>query len=350
MSLRLRVVATDGRRFEHDLEGDAVVIGRSSRAGLALVDRAMSREHARIYREDDHWKVEDLGSHNGTRLNEIQISVPQTLRDGDTVSLGGSVLVVEIHGEGGPPSGDSVFYRSAKELLQATSGITDVSGSGAGPQKAAARLHMIIQWGSNETVAAPGELTKPGSGPEGSGCWAEHFPAERVVELQCSVPGVIRFRFSQDGREVPPRDVPALFLVYPAGSAPRHPFLTAPVESADGGDSILFEGSYTAATKGSWHVVAALSIANSSPYASLMGAGVDEKPRGVFQGVWPGEVTVKWDVRSTADRGGSGHVRSRRTRLLGDARRQQVQGQEPEVRVDVRAGGRLPGGGGPCFR
>ncbi len=145
MTLRLRVVSADGRRFEHDVEGDSLVVGRSSRADLALADRAMSREHARIRHDGDGWKLEDLGSHNGTRLNEVPIEGTQRLRDGDTVSVGGSVLVVEIHGEGESPSGDSVIYRSARDLLQSASGATDVSGIAGAGKKAADRLHMLNQ-------------------------------------------------------------------------------------------------------------------------------------------------------------------------------------------------------------
>jgi pSer/pThr/pTyr-binding forkhead associated (FHA) protein len=145
MSLRLRVVSADGRRFEHEVEGDSLVVGRSSRADLALADRAMSREHARLQHGADGWVIEDLGSHNGTRVNEAPIEGPHRLRDGDTVSLGGSVLVVEVKGEDEAPSGDSVIYRSAKELLQAASGSTDVSGIGSSGRKAADRLHMLNQ-------------------------------------------------------------------------------------------------------------------------------------------------------------------------------------------------------------
>ena len=145
MTLRLRVVSADGRRFEHEVTGDSLVVGRSSRADLALADRAMSREHARIRRDEEGWALEDLGSHNGTRLNESPIEGLRRLRDGDTISLGGSVLVVELPGEDSPSSGDSVIYRSARELLQATSGSTDVSGITASGKKAADRLHMLNQ-------------------------------------------------------------------------------------------------------------------------------------------------------------------------------------------------------------
>ncbi|MFN7988466.1 MAG: SpoIIE family protein phosphatase [Thermoanaerobaculia bacterium] len=145
MTLRLRVVSADGRRFEHEVTGDSLVVGRSSRADLALADRAMSREHARIRRDDDGWSLEDLGSHNGTRLNEAPVDGLRRLRDGDTISLGGSVLVVELPGDDAPSSGDSVIYRSARELLQATSGSTDISGITASGKKAADRLHMLNQ-------------------------------------------------------------------------------------------------------------------------------------------------------------------------------------------------------------
>ena len=145
MTLRLRVVSADGRRFDHEVEGDELVVGRSSRAGLALADRAMSREHARFHRAEEGWLLEDLGSHNGTRLNEVPLDSPRRLHDGDTVSVGGSVLVVEIHGESASTSGDSVIYRSARDLLQSASGDTDISGIGVGSRKAADRLHMLNQ-------------------------------------------------------------------------------------------------------------------------------------------------------------------------------------------------------------
>lgn len=152
MTLRLRVVSADGRRFEHDVAGDALVIGRSSRADLALADRAMSREHARFRRDEAGWWIEDLGSHNGTRLNEAPLDAARRVYDGDTISAGGSVLVAEIHGDGDPGSGDSVIYRSARELLEAASGSTDVSGIAGAGKKAAERLHMLN--GVNQALAS----------------------------------------------------------------------------------------------------------------------------------------------------------------------------------------------------
>ena len=143
MALRLRVVSADGRRFDHEVAEGSLVVGRSSRADLSLADRAMSREHARFRREEEGWYVEDLGSHNGTRLNEVPVEGRRRVHDGDTVALGGSVLVVEIPGGEDASSGDSVVYRSARELLESTSGVTDGSGALGPGRRAAERLHML---------------------------------------------------------------------------------------------------------------------------------------------------------------------------------------------------------------
>ncbi|MCZ7650117.1 MAG: FHA domain-containing protein [Thermoanaerobaculia bacterium] len=49
--VRLHVVPADGHPFEHLFEGDSLVIGRSSSAGLAIADRFLSRQHSRLFRD-----------------------------------------------------------------------------------------------------------------------------------------------------------------------------------------------------------------------------------------------------------------------------------------------------------
>ena len=59
--MSLHVVTTDGSPFDHALEGESFVIGRSSKADLTVPDRSMSRMHARLYFDKGMWHVEDLG-------------------------------------------------------------------------------------------------------------------------------------------------------------------------------------------------------------------------------------------------------------------------------------------------
>lgn len=69
------------------LKQDIVRIGRSSENELMLQDFGISRFHAKIVREADGYKIVDLMSRNGTKVNEVLISEKE-LRDGDTIQLG----------------------------------------------------------------------------------------------------------------------------------------------------------------------------------------------------------------------------------------------------------------------
>ncbi len=59
---------------------------------LTLADRGASQQHARIFREGTGWRVEDLGSKNGTRRNGEILDKAQ-LVDGDVIECGGTFLV-----------------------------------------------------------------------------------------------------------------------------------------------------------------------------------------------------------------------------------------------------------------
>jgi diguanylate cyclase (GGDEF)-like protein len=66
-------------------------IGRSSKADLPIDQESISRHHARITFEGGRHHIEDLGSTNGTFVNEHQ-SKKAPLKDGDQVKLGRSIL------------------------------------------------------------------------------------------------------------------------------------------------------------------------------------------------------------------------------------------------------------------
>jgi pSer/pThr/pTyr-binding forkhead associated (FHA) protein len=52
----------------------------------------VSTFHARIFNRDGSWFVEDLGSTNGTYLNQRRVTSPVELRTGDRVKLGKTTL------------------------------------------------------------------------------------------------------------------------------------------------------------------------------------------------------------------------------------------------------------------
>ena len=68
---------------------DGAVLGRGD-VEIQLEDPFASSRHARISREGHVLVIEDLGSTNGTYLNEEPLSGPQPLYDGDRIRIGDS--------------------------------------------------------------------------------------------------------------------------------------------------------------------------------------------------------------------------------------------------------------------
>jgi hypothetical protein len=77
-----------------EFQKSRVVVGRSRDADFRLDDPNISRRHAVIYWEAGRAFVKDLDSTNGTLLNGRPIA-SEALQDGDVLTLGGCVVVVE---------------------------------------------------------------------------------------------------------------------------------------------------------------------------------------------------------------------------------------------------------------
>jgi pSer/pThr/pTyr-binding forkhead associated (FHA) protein len=71
-----------------------IEIGRDPAVGFALRDEQVSRRHARISSRGGGAIVEDLGSRNGTFVNDQPVSGPTSIAAGDEVLVGVSVLAL----------------------------------------------------------------------------------------------------------------------------------------------------------------------------------------------------------------------------------------------------------------
>jgi DNA-binding response OmpR family regulator len=80
---------TDLNGQEHRLEAESLVIGRAIESDVVIASSRVSREHARLSRRGRRWFLEDLGSTNGTFLNDERVLATVELRDGDVLSFGG---------------------------------------------------------------------------------------------------------------------------------------------------------------------------------------------------------------------------------------------------------------------
>jgi hypothetical protein len=78
---------------ERELTGETTVLGREAINDIVLQDLEVSRRHAQITFQGGRYFIEDLGSTNGTFINNQRISVPTWLNDGDLIEMGESLSI-----------------------------------------------------------------------------------------------------------------------------------------------------------------------------------------------------------------------------------------------------------------
>ena len=88
------LVLLNGERIT--LDTDSLKIGRQASCRIVFNDSNVSREHAQLRRSVDGWKLLDLGSTNGTKINGVKITEEQLLVNGDELGFGTSSAKFEI--------------------------------------------------------------------------------------------------------------------------------------------------------------------------------------------------------------------------------------------------------------
>lgn len=71
----------------HPLTSAELTIGRSKQCDIVISLLGLSRRHARIWPADEGVLVEDLGSQNGTWVNNVRINGPHVLKHGDLLNF-----------------------------------------------------------------------------------------------------------------------------------------------------------------------------------------------------------------------------------------------------------------------
>jgi pSer/pThr/pTyr-binding forkhead associated (FHA) protein len=82
----------DGRKARTVRLSSAADIGRAESCAIRLGDAYVSQVHARLSSANGAWTVEDLGSTNGTYLNDRRVAAAVPVHAGDVVRVGKTVL------------------------------------------------------------------------------------------------------------------------------------------------------------------------------------------------------------------------------------------------------------------
>jgi hypothetical protein len=93
MKLVVQTGPLAGREFP--LNKPVVAVGRGVGNDIMISDAQISRRHAEIRQAGGGFVVADVGSTNGTLVNNQRITVPQQLRPGDVIQVGQTRLVFQ---------------------------------------------------------------------------------------------------------------------------------------------------------------------------------------------------------------------------------------------------------------
>ncbi|MFT3708598.1 MAG: FHA domain-containing protein [Archangium sp.] len=73
-------------------ESGSLIFGRSSKCTIVFDDASLSAQHCEISWDGSFWKVKDLGSEAGTRVNGVQLRHSRALHSGERIEFGATRL------------------------------------------------------------------------------------------------------------------------------------------------------------------------------------------------------------------------------------------------------------------
>ncbi len=87
----IHIINSDGGSYNYHLIKAETSIGRGKNNDIVLADSTVSRNHAKIIRSEENYLITDLGSYNGTKLNDIPVQ-NAILQDNDQIKVGHNKL------------------------------------------------------------------------------------------------------------------------------------------------------------------------------------------------------------------------------------------------------------------
>ncbi|MEA5577615.1 adenylate/guanylate cyclase domain-containing protein [Anabaena sp. UHCC 0451] len=144
---------------------DKFIIGRLPECDLFLPFGGVSRQHARILKtRNGTWSIEDMGSKNGTQVNQQPVTLTQELHNGDVIWLGNISLVVVFSATLAKSQSQSLqneesnsqqitILRNVEELQKQWIDATGIQGNNS-KEKTIARLKDLVDIAKNLCAAA----------------------------------------------------------------------------------------------------------------------------------------------------------------------------------------------------
>ena len=154
MNVKLSVIK-DGEVYKQLTVALPIVIGRGTEAGLTIKHPLVSREHCELFAADGSVQVKDLGSTNGTFVDEDPVNTPAVVATGSELKLGVVEMTVEFSEVLDAPS--TAVYE-AQELAADNAALAEIDDFGVNNNADGA--NEVLDLGDfelNEDAASPVE-------------------------------------------------------------------------------------------------------------------------------------------------------------------------------------------------
>src|SRR5437868_14954051 len=99
---KLKIKDEHGKERLHELVDATTSIGRASANTIQITDEKSSRHHFKIEKNGSAFKLVDLGSTNGIKLNGTKLGADIDLKPGDQLSVGKTIFVFEDESQAKP--------------------------------------------------------------------------------------------------------------------------------------------------------------------------------------------------------------------------------------------------------
>jgi pSer/pThr/pTyr-binding forkhead associated (FHA) protein len=147
MDVKLVMFREDGSKRMFPLGPGTTSLGRGTKCNIRIPLAVVSRGHAEISVDEDSALLRDLGTANGTFLNNRRLQGEEDLEPGDQIMIGPVVFTVQIDG-----------LPEDEELVEIRTKVGAGRGSGQGKARVATSEHVVTSDEDIDPISALEEL------------------------------------------------------------------------------------------------------------------------------------------------------------------------------------------------
>jgi adenylate cyclase len=160
----IRVIHSDGRIYNHPVFENEITIGRSKDNDIVLSDHTVSRNHARIMLTREGHLLTDLGSFNGTKVNDTSVQ-SALLNHNDEIKIGLARILFLTEEKTTPSLSESLVLSTETDFEKGRQHVVESSPEDAGQMSSQVLLVSVDPQKPprHRDVSVPSEKVSPPS-------------------------------------------------------------------------------------------------------------------------------------------------------------------------------------------